>query len=121
MSSTICVLVWYPPYMQVLLTKLYESIVTAVTSMEGFSIEAKDPRMMLFYGSNHEIVVEITGNVEDEQDTESVRQQLAETVGKAVNVMFPETQVPTSSYNYTSSKKKRVFWSPTQGYWTSKQ
>ncbi|MEX0919345.1 MAG: hypothetical protein WDZ64_01180 [Parcubacteria group bacterium] len=99
------------------LNELHQEIVRAVVSIEEIGVKSeKDitclfPTDMMKYGLGTEIIVEATGLYEKPERTDEVRQRLAESIGKAVQRQFPDTELV------------EVFvhpFNPLQGFWSSK-
>jgi hypothetical protein len=98
------------------LNRLHQAIVAAIISIPELGLKDETEMTCLFpsdsmsYGLGEEIIVEISGLFEKPERTESVRQLLAEKVGKAVYALYPKTnKVECLVYSFN----------PKQGFWTS--
>ena len=95
---------------------LHERIVKAVVSIKVLGLKNENDMTCLFvpdlmqYGLGTEIVVEIFGLFEKPERTQSVLDQLAFLVGKAVSESYPSTK-KVECFVYPFNRKAQGFWS----------
>lgn len=98
------------------LSKLYEDIVAAVLSIEELGLKDESeitclfPSDMMDVGLGDEVIIEVIGLFDKPQRTKAVRQELAEALGKAVDMMFPAARIECFIFPF----------SPAQGFWANR-
>lgn len=94
---------------------LHKTIVKAVVSISELGLTNENQMTCLFvpdlmsYGLGEEIIIEISGLYDKPERTKSVKQRLAESVGRSVKNLYPDAKVECFISTFD----------PKQGFWTS--
>jgi len=98
------------------LRKVHKAVVAAVVAVPELGLTDETQMTCLFppdlmtYGLGEEIIVEISGLFDKPERTPEVRQQLAQGVGSAVYLLYPNAKVECFVQTFD----------PAQGFWVSK-
>lgn len=97
------------------LNRLHKAIVKAVVSVSELGLTNENEMTCLFvpdlmaYGLGEEIIIEVTGLYDKPERTESVKQHLAEVIGKSVKALYSKAKVECFISTFD----------PRQGFWTA--